>query len=184
MKNLEIHTAGPSKEFTGTISYTYFESQFGKCLVAATDKGICHVIFFDQLEEALKELRNRWKKAKPVEQETNHQKPMMQYLVDQKPRSKIKLHLHGTDFQHKVWKALMTITSGQTSTYAEVAKKAGHSKAYQAVGGAIGDNPIAYLIPCHRVLKSTGDISGYRWGVERKKAMLWWEAGSKVLVDL
>lgn len=172
MNHLEIHTAGPSKEFTGTISYTHFESQFGKCLVAATDKGVCHVIFFDQLEEALKELGSRWKKAKLENQQTSNQKPIIQYLIDQKSSSKIKLHLHGTDFQHKVWKALLTIQSGQTSTYAEVAKKAGHSKAYQAVGGAIGDNPIAYLIPCHRVLKSTGEISGYRWGIGRKRAML------------
>jgi len=172
MKNLEIHTAGPSKEFTGTISYTHFESQFGKCLVASTEIGVCNIIFFDDLEKALKELKKQWKKAEIIEWPADLNDQIRAYFETGKSDSPLRLHLHGTPFQKKVWEALLKIKPGETKTYGDIAKEAGHPKAFQAVGGAIGDNPIAYLIPCHRVLKSTGDISGYRWGVERKREML------------
>lgn len=154
-----------------TISYSTFESKFGPCLVASTPKGITNIIFAEH-ENAVSELRGRWKKTKLVHKLTSNQKPVIQYLTDLKPTSKIKLHLHGTNFQIKVWEALLSIPHGQVSTYGAIAEQAGFPGAFQATGGAVGDNPIAYIIPCHRVLKSTGEISGYRWGVERKRAML------------
>jgi len=154
-----------------TIFYSQFDSKFGECLVASTHKGISNIIFAEE-DNAVAELRGRWKKAKLVKQEQPEHLVIQQYFTDLKRTSKIKLHLHGTNFQIKVWEALLTIPDGQISTYGAIAEQAGYRKSFQAVGGAVGDNPIAYLIPCHRVLKSTGEISGYRWGVERKRAML------------
>jgi AraC family transcriptional regulator of adaptative response/methylated-DNA-[protein]-cysteine methyltransferase len=158
-----------------TISYSTFDSKFGTCLIASTPKGICNIIFSDA-DNAVTDLRGRWKKAKLVHQQQSNHESVRNYLTDLKPKSKIKLHLHGTNFQIKVWEALLSIPHGQVSTYGAIAEQVGYPGAFQATGGAVGDNPIAYLIPCHRVLKSTGEISGYRWGVERKRAMLGWEA--------
>src|SRR5690606_272896 len=156
-----------------------FYSKFGPCMVASTDKGVCNILFGDP-ENMLIDLHDRWKKAKLIEQDHSLHQPIKKYLTDLKPTSKIKLHLHGTNFQIKVWEALLSIPEGQISTYGEIAKKAGYPRAFQATGGAIGDNPVSYLIPCHRVLKSTGEISGYRWGVERKRAMLLHESLCRV----
>jgi AraC family transcriptional regulator of adaptative response/methylated-DNA-[protein]-cysteine methyltransferase len=88
----------------------------------------------------------------------------------------IKLHLKGTDFQLKVWESLLTIPMGKLSTYGNLADKIGHSKASRAVGTAIGSNPVAFLIPCHRVIQSSGNIGGYRWGSERKQLIVGWES--------
>jgi AraC family transcriptional regulator, regulatory protein of adaptative response / methylated-DNA-[protein]-cysteine methyltransferase len=92
---------------------------------------------------------------------------------------KIKLHVKGTDFQLKVWETLLTIPTGQLSTYGNIAAKINNPKASRAVGSAIGDNPVAFLIPCHRVIQSTGIFGGYMWGPKRKTAMIGWE-GVKV----
>jgi AraC family transcriptional regulator, regulatory protein of adaptative response / methylated-DNA-[protein]-cysteine methyltransferase len=92
---------------------------------------------------------------------------------------KIKLHLKGTDFQLKVWETLLTIPMGQLSTYGNIAAEINNPKAARAVGSAIGDNPVAFLIPCHRVIQSTGIFGGYMWGTKRKTAMIGWE-GVKV----
>jgi AraC family transcriptional regulator of adaptative response/methylated-DNA-[protein]-cysteine methyltransferase len=171
------------------ISYSTFDSKFGPCLIASTPKGICNIIFADA-DNAVTDLRGRWKNAKLVPafsvagtvesgggaKEKANLQQVIDYLTNLKPTSKIKLHLHGTNFQIKVWEALLSTPHGQVSTYGAIAEQAGYPGAFQATGGAVSDNPIAYLIPCHRVLKSTGEISGYRWGVERKRAMLGWEA--------
>jgi AraC family transcriptional regulator of adaptative response/methylated-DNA-[protein]-cysteine methyltransferase len=91
-------------------------------------------------------------------------------------RPGLRLHLAGTNFQLKVWEALLRIPPGAATTYGEVARRIGRPTAARAVAGAVGANPVAWLIPCHRVLRSVGTLGGYRWGVERKRAMLGWEA--------
>jgi AraC family transcriptional regulator of adaptative response/methylated-DNA-[protein]-cysteine methyltransferase len=163
-----------------TIHYSVFDTQFGLCLVASTARGVCNVLFLDTEKQAVAELKSRWPKAKLVAspQKSRHKfhGEIENYLKGITPKSKIKLHLHGTNFQLKVWEALLSIPEGRISTYGDIAAKIGDKKSSRAVGAAVGDNPIGYLIPCHRVLKSTGEISGYHWGVDRKRAMLGYEA--------
>mgnify|MGYP001608754696 FL=1 len=157
-----------------TIRYSAFETKFGSCLVASTDRGICNILFFE--EDGVRELRARWPKANLIEETQPSHEQVRNYFSNIAPESKIKLHLAGTNFQIKVWEALLSIPEGNISTYGEIAKQLGHPDMSRAVGTAIGDNPVGYIIPCHRVLKSTGEISGYRWGVPRKRVMLAYEA--------
>jgi AraC family transcriptional regulator of adaptative response/methylated-DNA-[protein]-cysteine methyltransferase len=158
------------------ISYSFQSSQFGSYLVASTSKGICNILFFEDKDLAIKDLKERWKHAKFIENTTNIQEQVIDFFENKTPPSKIKLHLHGTNFQLKVWEALLSIPEGKITSYGAIAHQIGDANLSRAVGTAIGDNPIWYLIPCHRVLKSTGDISGYRWWVDRKRMILGWEA--------
>lgn len=157
------------------IYYSTFITRFGKYLVASTTKGICAVFFCNKVIDALTALKSRWPKATFIEKTKPSHKTVQKYFLHQKNISGIKFHLQGTDFQIKVWKALLTIPRGKTSTYAQIAKQIGRSKAVRAVGTAVGANPIGYLIPCHRVLSSDGGIGGYRWGTKIKHAMLTYE---------
>jgi AraC family transcriptional regulator, regulatory protein of adaptative response / methylated-DNA-[protein]-cysteine methyltransferase len=159
-----------------TINYSFQDSIFGNYIVASTEKGICNILFFDDKDLGLDDLHSRWSNAKLIEKEDNFQKKVVEFF-DRKDIGKIKLHLHGTNFQLKVWEALLSIPEGRITNYGSIANQIGDPKMSRAVGTAIGDNPIGYLIPCHRVLQSTGAISGYRWGVSRKRAMIGWEAG-------
>jgi AraC family transcriptional regulator, regulatory protein of adaptative response / methylated-DNA-[protein]-cysteine methyltransferase len=163
-----------------TIHYSVQESQFGLYLVASTQIGVCNVLFIDNISQAKPELQARWPKAKLAEQTADIHQPIIDFFGHQNPKTKIKIHLHGTNYQLKVWQALLTIPEGQITSYGSLAKQVGGedagSLAARAIGTAIGDNPVGYLIPCHRVLKSTGQISGYRWGVVRKQAILGYEA--------
>ncbi len=158
------------------IDYSIFKTQFGLCLVASTKQGICNILFADSKKELLADLKSRWPEATFVEKNETSHKQVEACFKGGTSNSKIKLRLQGTDFELKVWEVLLTIPRGKTSTYGEIAKKIGKEKSSRIVGRAIGGNPIGYLIPCHRVLKSNGDIGGYRWGIERKKKMLAFEA--------
>ncbi len=162
-----------------TLYYSIFETKFGQCLVAATDKGICNILFADTVEEALADLKLRWTKATLVEKKKDAHRQIEKYFKGITPTSGIKFHLRGTNFQIKVWEALLSIPEGSISSYGNIAERVGNKKLGRAVGRAIGDNPVGYIIPCHRVLTSTGEISGYRWGIERKRAMLCYEAVRK-----
>jgi AraC family transcriptional regulator, regulatory protein of adaptative response / methylated-DNA-[protein]-cysteine methyltransferase len=163
-----------------TISYAVHESAFGLYVVASTAIGVCNVLFIDTANQAKPQLQARWSKAKLVEQTTDIHQPVVDFFAHQSPKNKIKLHLHGTNYQLKVWQALLTIPEGKITSYGSLAKQVGGeeagSLAARAIGTAVGDNPVGYIIPCHRVLKSTGQISGYRWGVVRKQAILGYEA--------
>jgi AraC family transcriptional regulator, regulatory protein of adaptative response / methylated-DNA-[protein]-cysteine methyltransferase len=163
-----------------TLFYSIHESQFGLYLVASTPKGVCNVLFIDSPRQAKPELQTRWPKAQLVEKGVDIHQPVVDFFAHQNPSSKIKLHLHGTNYQLQVWHALLTIPEGQITSYGSLAKQvSGEETGFltaRAIGAAIGDNPIGYIIPCHRVLKSTGQISGYRWGVTRKQAILGYEA--------
>jgi AraC family transcriptional regulator, regulatory protein of adaptative response / methylated-DNA-[protein]-cysteine methyltransferase len=162
-----------------SINYSVHNSQFGFYVIASTTKGICNILFLGNSSDAKSELQARWPNAVLVEKQDDSHLPVIQFFAHQNPHSKIKLHLHGTNYQLKVWEALLKIPESRITTYGEISKSIGDNSGIgaRAAGTAIGNNPIGYIIPCHRVLQSTGAISGYRWGVPRKKAILSWEAG-------
>lgn len=160
-----------------SINYSYEESLFGKILVASTIKGICYMGFSDEKNIAFSELEKRFPKANFIQQTDEiQQNALLIYTQDWSKINQIKLHLKGTDFQLKVWEALLKIPMGNLATYGNIAKKIQKPNASRAVGTAIGSNPIAYLIPCHRVIQSTGIFGGYMWGTIRKTAIIGWEA--------
>jgi AraC family transcriptional regulator, regulatory protein of adaptative response / methylated-DNA-[protein]-cysteine methyltransferase len=158
------------------IDYTFAETPFGKIIIAATTRGVCKIDFIDDRTTAVKDLKTLWPNALFKEKKNEHHQPVIDFFQeDWNNLSRIKLHLKGTPFQLKVWEALLKIPSGALSTYSSVANFIHAPKAFRAVGTAIGDNPIAYLIPCHRVIKSTGIIGEYHWGSPRKTSMIGWE---------
>lgn len=165
------------------IRYSFQRSVFGNYLIASTEKGICNLFFYDIPEEQIvSELKEQWNSADMIEQMDENQNRVIRFFDKTlNGHEKIKLHLKGTEFQIKVWEALLKIPEGQLSSYSDIADLIGQENASRAVGTAIGKNPIGYLIPCHRVIKSTGGIGEYRWGSERKMAMIGWEA-SKVKI--
>ncbi|NCD69621.1 methylated-DNA--[protein]-cysteine S-methyltransferase [Mucilaginibacter agri] len=160
------------------INYSFAESPFGTLLVASTDKGICYMAFADgSYPEAFAQLQNRFPNA------TYHQvldqiqqNAIFIFTQDWSKLNEIKLHLKGTPFQIKVWETLLKVPIGGLTTYGNIAGELQNPNAYRAVGSAVGDNPVAFLIPCHRVIKSTGEIGQYHWGNGRKNAMIGWEA--------
>jgi AraC family transcriptional regulator of adaptative response/methylated-DNA-[protein]-cysteine methyltransferase len=159
------------------INYSYAESPFGNILVASTPKGICHMAFASDEQEAFAVLKNKFPNAQYRQMvDLIQQNALYIFTQDWKKLSRIKLHLKGTDFQLKVWETLLKIPMGQLSTYGSIAAKIKNPLASRAVGSAIGSNPVAFLIPCHRVIQSTGLFGGYMWGTSRKTAMIGWEA--------
>ena len=159
------------------INYSFAETPFGNIIVASTAKGICHLAFADDEKEALQQLELQFPKAQYRQVvDTIQQNALFIFTQDWKDLSKIKLHLKGTAFQIKVWEALLKIPMGDVSTYSGIATSIHNPNASRAVGTAIGDNPVAFLIPCHRVIRSTGDFGQYHWGSIRKTAMIGWEA--------
>jgi len=157
-----------------TINYAFADSPFGKVLVASTSKGICHMSFVDGGEDqALEEFKLEFPNAKYLQVVDMIQQNAL--FVFSQDWSKLK----GTDFQIKVWETLLQVPAGGFTTYGNLAAKAGHTGASRAVGTAVGNNPVAFLIPCHRVIKSTGEIGQYHWGATRKNAIIGWEASRK-----
>ena len=159
------------------INYSFAETPFGNVIVASTTKGICHLAFAENEKDALQQLQLQFPKAQFRQVvDTIQQNALFIFTQDWKDLSKIKLHLKGTPFQIKVWEALLKIPMGDVSTYSGIATSINNPNASRAVGTAIGDNPVAFLIPCHRVIRSTGDFGHYHWGSIRKTAMIGWEA--------
>jgi AraC family transcriptional regulator of adaptative response/methylated-DNA-[protein]-cysteine methyltransferase len=172
MTPAEFKSGGKNLE----IEYSYSNSPFGNIFIASTSKGICHLTFEKDKIIALENLKAKYPNAIFMEYNNClHQNALLIFKNDWTELQKIKLHLKGTDFQLKVWESLLSIPFGQLSTYSSVAKNIGNPKASRAVGTAIGNNPIAFLIPCHRVIKSTGKFDGYHWGTTRKTAIIGWE---------
>ncbi len=160
-----------------SINYSFSQSPFGTILVASTYKGICYMGFYDDAKLAFQELEKRFSKAVFIQQTDDFQQNALQiYTEDWSNINTIKLHLKGTDFQLKVWEALLKVPTGHLETYGNIATAIQKPKAARAVGTAIGSNPIAFLIPCHRVIQSTGVFGGYMWGSTRKTAIIGWEA--------
>jgi len=165
------------------IEYSFSQSPFGEIIIGSTTKGICHLAFIQNQEEGLNTLIQKYPKAK-FSHSTNpqHEEVLKIFGRDWTQISEIKLHLKGTSFQLKVWEALLHIPLAEMSTYSDIAHKTGSPNAQRAIGSAIGDNPVAYLIPCHRVIRTSGELGGYHWGLSRKAAILGWEA-SKIHPD-
>lgn len=163
-----------------TIHYGVHPSPFGKCFLAVTDRGICHLAFMDIANE--KNILNRfdqdWENAKRREDQQRTKIDIRQIFDSRIRKKPINVLCRGTNFQIKVWEALLRIPSGQVVTYKTLAETIGCPQAVRAVGNAVGRNPIAYLIPCHRVIRSMGYLGGYRWGITRKRAMLGIEAAA------
>ncbi|WP_341226111.1 methylated-DNA--[protein]-cysteine S-methyltransferase [uncultured Arcticibacterium sp.] len=160
-----------------TINYSYANTNFGQILTAATSKGLCYMGFADENEVAFNELKGRFPKANFRQSSDHFQKSgIAVFGEDWSKMNKVKLHLKGTAFQLKVWETLLKIPLGKLSTYGEIANQIEKPKAARAVGTAIGGNPIAFLIPCHRVIQSSGVFGGYMWGPNRKAAIIGYEA--------
>ncbi|WP_342329372.1 methylated-DNA--[protein]-cysteine S-methyltransferase [Pedobacter sp. FW305-3-2-15-E-R2A2] len=159
------------------INYSFAESPFGSLIVAATPKGICYMAFADDPDLAFQELQQLFPNAKYRQVlDMMQQNALYIFGKDWSRLQELKLHLKGTDFQIKVWETLLKVPVGELSTYSAIASAIDHPKASRAVGSAVGDNPVAFLIPCHRVIKSTGELGQYHWGSPRKTAMIGWEA--------
>ncbi|HEX5508145.1 MAG TPA: methylated-DNA--[protein]-cysteine S-methyltransferase [Pseudolabrys sp.] len=164
-----------------TISYGFHPSPFGTALVMATPRGLAGLALADGGKErtALKDMRARWPKAKYVE-DFAATAPLARRIFDTalwRPDRPLRVVLIGTDFEVRVWEKLLDIPMGNLDTYSGIARKIGEPKAARAVGAAVGKNPICFVVPCHRVVGKNGDITGYHWGITRKRAMLGWEAG-------
>ena len=168
-----------------TIRYGAHPSPFGECLLLVTDRGICGLAFTDEnetRESALQYLSDGWENAHIVESPDETQSyvdRMFAAKSDGKAGAKAPLRvlMRGTEFQTRVWRALLTIPPGTLTTYEDIARRLGYtSNAARAVGRANATNMISYLVPCHRVIRKTGAIGGYRWGRARKLAMIGWEA--------
>lgn len=177
--NIEGMTPGEYKNGgeSLTINYSFAESPFGNILVASTQKGICYMAFTRDEHQALHALQAKFPSAAYKQMvDLIQQNVLYIFTHDWSRLNQIKLHLKGTEFQLKVWETLLKIPMGQLTTYGTIAKKIETPKASRAVGTAIGDNPVAFLIPCHRIIQSTGLIGGYHWGSVRKSAIIGWEA--------
>jgi AraC family transcriptional regulator of adaptative response/methylated-DNA-[protein]-cysteine methyltransferase len=165
------------------ITAGFHESPFGEALIATTDRGICGLTFHDgSRRNAMRDLAERWPGATIVEDSRRTAAVASRVFTSleiRDPESVVPLGLlvRGTNFQVKVWRALLQIPVGSVATYEDIAVAIGSPAAVRAVGTAIGRNPVAFLIPCHRVIRTTGALGGYRWGLPRKRAMLAWEAG-------
>jgi AraC family transcriptional regulator, regulatory protein of adaptative response / methylated-DNA-[protein]-cysteine methyltransferase len=158
------------------INYSFAESPFGNLIVASTAKGICYMAFNDDEHNALHDLKAKFPNASFTRKlDLVQQNALFIFQHDWSKLPAIKLHLKGTDFQLKVWETLLKIPMGQLSTYGSIAEKIEKPGASRAVGTAIGSNPVAFLIPCHRVIQSTGTFGGYMWGNTRKTAIIGWE---------
>ncbi|MEA1851234.1 methylated-DNA--[protein]-cysteine S-methyltransferase [Chryseobacterium sp. MHB01] len=165
------------------INYSFSDSPFGKLIAASTEKGICYMAFENDIQKALGDLQSKFPNASFIERQDELQANALSiFNKDWTKLNTVKLHLKGTDFQLKVWESLLTIPMGKLSTYGSLAGKIGHPNASRAVGTAIGSNPVAFLIPCHRVIQSSGNIGGYMWGTDRKQLMIGWES-SQVYSD-
>lgn len=166
------------------INYSFAESPFGNLILASTTKGVCYMAFEDDEVKALHNLIRKFPNAAFERKiDLNQQNASFIFQHDWSKLSQIKLHLKGTPFQLKVWESLLRIPMGRLSTYGTIAEKIGFPGASRAVGTAIGSNPVAFLIPCHRVIQSSGTFGGYMWGNTRKTAMIGWE-GARTNVEL
>lgn len=179
--SLEAVTPGEYKQHGAglEIRYGFQPSPFGECLIAFTGRGVCGLAFVaaGDRDEPLNDLRRRWCRARLTE-DNRRAAGLADLIFAGRGRGvdePLSLLLNGTNFQIKVWEALLRIPPGNLTTYEEVAAYIGQPKAARAVGNAVGANPIAFIIPCHRVIRKMGLVGGYRWGTARKRALLGWE---------
>jgi AraC family transcriptional regulator of adaptative response/methylated-DNA-[protein]-cysteine methyltransferase len=162
-----------------TIRHGHAASPFGRIHAAFSDRGLVHLAFVDGRDEtAHAELRSRWPGA-ALERDDEAAATLARQVFTER-QGRVVLAPVGTNFQVKVWQALLELGSRGPTSYSEIALAIGRPSACRAVGQAVGANPVAWLIPCHRVLRRDGELGGYHWGVERKRAMLAWEHAALV----
>ena len=172
-----------------TIIYGVHPTPFGKCLLSVTERGICGLSFItdNNVEQSMKDLKREWTGAEFIENVNFTRDYMDKIFIPSSKgnRSRLNLFLKGTNFQIKVWQAVLNIASEHVLSYEDIAKCMGTQEGLRTIGEALMTNPIAYLIPCHRVIHSIGIFGSYKWGTARKRAMLGWEAakGKTVLSD-
>ncbi|HEU4659643.1 MAG TPA: methylated-DNA--[protein]-cysteine S-methyltransferase [Pseudolabrys sp.] len=164
-----------------TLTYGFHPSPFGTALVMMTPRGLAGLALADAGKEraALKDMRSRWPRANYIE-DFAATEPLARRIFDTalwQPNQPLRVVLIGTDFEVRVWEKLLDIPMGHLDTYSGIARKLGDPKAARAVGAAVGKNPVCFVVPCHRVVGKNGDLTGYHWGITRKRAMLGWEAG-------
>jgi AraC family transcriptional regulator, regulatory protein of adaptative response / methylated-DNA-[protein]-cysteine methyltransferase len=164
-----------------TIHFGFHPSPFGSALVMATERGLAGLAFADPGEEraALADMKGRWPRAAYVE-DSARTAAIARRIFDPSQWSRqqpLRVVLIGTDWEVRVWEALLEIPMGRLATYSAIAGKLAAPKAARAVGAAVGKNPVSFVVPCHRVVGKAGDLTGYHWGITRKRAMLGWEAG-------
>lgn len=165
------------------IVYGIEESPFGKCLIGSTERGICHFSFLTDDSDEIENLKSQWEKSEFLENRDITGKLIKKIFPPDavQERSSIKLYLKGTNFQIKVWEALLRIPTGSVCSYEDVAKYTGNSGGTRAVASAVACNPVAYLIPCHRVIRKSGITGNYRWNPARKKIMIAWERAKNII---
>ncbi len=164
-----------------TVFFGFHPSPFGSALVMATERGLAGLAFADPGEEraALADMKARWPRAAYVE-DSARTAVVAKRIFDQsqwQESQPLRVVLIGTDWEVRVWEALMQIPMGRLTTYSDIASKIHKPAAARAVGAAVGKNPVSFVVPCHRVVGKSGDLTGYHWGITRKRAMLGWEAG-------
>jgi AraC family transcriptional regulator, regulatory protein of adaptative response / methylated-DNA-[protein]-cysteine methyltransferase len=170
-----------------TLNYGFHRSPFGTALLVATDRGLAGLGFADPGEEtkALDDMRGRWPQAS-FREDTAGTAALAQRVFEPKLWQRdcpLRVVMIGTDFEVRVWEALLKIPMGRATTYSDIAGRLHIPKAARAVGAAVGKNPISFVVPCHRVLGKSGDLTGYHWGLTRKRAMLGWEAGQTATMN-
>ena len=170
-----------------TIEWGAHETPFGECVIGVTPRGICGLNFAlaDGTAGALARLEDTWEGARMIEnpQATHHVVEQI-FGVASGPRAPLAVLVKGTNFQLKVWEALLRIPLGAVATYEDIAVATGSPRAVRAVGSAVGQNPVSYLIPCHRVIRKTGAFGNYGGGIARKRAMLTWESAQRETADV
>lgn len=175
---VSVHAATPGEiKARGAgldIAYGEHATRFGNCLVGTTARGICW-LSFDQHDEAMQEMTRRWPRAK-LRRAPAETSPLVERAFGKGGR--VNLYLQGTNFQIRVWEALLRVPPSHLITYEDLAARVCTRRATRAVASAVGDNPISWIIPCHRVIRKTGALGGYRWGLPRKQAMLAWESAA------
>jgi len=161
------------------ISHGFYPSPFGQCHIATTDKGICWLAFTDPVtqQESTRQLQVEWQNATLRRDDAQHQALVDRLFDAANQKAPLFLHIKGTNFQLRVWEALLKIPGGQCCRYEDIARQIDAPRAARSVGTAIGKNPISWLIPCHRVIRGTGVVGHYRWGQLRKQSLLVWEQG-------
>ncbi len=182
--NIEGMTPGEYKNGGAElrIVFSCYDSPFGNVGIASTERGICYMAFTESETAALADLLRHFPNARIMIGETDFHIRAMRIFTESET-GPLPLHIKGTDFQLKVWEALLKIPMGRLSSYGTIANEINTPNASRAVGTAIGKNPIAYLIPCHRVIQAGGMIGGYRWGTNRKVAMIGWEAAQVLHIE-
>lgn len=161
------------------IDFGFYPTIFGEIIIASTSKGICYIHFVSDKEEAFSGLQKRYPVATFTKNVVSNHEDAIAFITGITPGQTIRLHVKGSPFQLKVWEALLQIPEGNLTSYGDISRKIHQTDSSRAIGTAIGQNPVAFLIPCHRVIRGDGGLGGYMWGLAKKTAIISWEQVKK-----